>query len=111
MIDKKKKRSVFSNVSLRIEHSKGEANCYTIYKPQAVSTNSAQEPISDRLNRKYKVILHGWLAEKRQRENGAFDMVQQIVGGLVGDNVRASNGANGGNDEGGRCRRDDSGRI
>ncbi|KAG5571250.1 hypothetical protein H5410_061016 [Solanum commersonii] len=23
---------------------------------------------------KYKEMLHGWLAEKRQRENGVFDM-------------------------------------
>jgi len=80
MIAEKKKRSVFRNVSFRIEPSKGEANCYTIYNPQAVSTNPAEEPICDRLNRKYKEMLHGWVAEKRQRENGsgAFDMVNTI---------------------------------
>ncbi|KAG5569906.1 hypothetical protein H5410_059672 [Solanum commersonii] len=146
MIDhEKKNRSVFRNVSFQIEPSKDEANCYTIYNPQTVGTNSTKEPITDRLNRKYKEMLHGWVAEKRQRENGsgAFDMrkqcrslvevrkyvfrglsklevdqeitevkeVQQIVGGLVGDNHRASNGANGGSNEGGRGREDDSSRI
>uniref|UniRef100_M1DV49 MBD domain-containing protein n=1 Tax=Solanum tuberosum TaxID=4113 RepID=M1DV49_SOLTU len=77
MIDhEKKKRSVFRNVRFRIEPSKGEVNCYTIYNPQAVSTNPAEEPICDRLNRKYKEMLHGWIDEKRQRENGSggFDM-------------------------------------
>ncbi|KAG5571286.1 hypothetical protein H5410_061052, partial [Solanum commersonii] len=44
----------------RIEPSKGEANCYTIYNPEAVSTDPAEEPICDRLNRKYKEMLHGW---------------------------------------------------
>uniref|UniRef100_M1DEU4 Uncharacterized protein n=1 Tax=Solanum tuberosum TaxID=4113 RepID=M1DEU4_SOLTU len=114
MIDhEKKNRSVFRNVSFQIEPCKDEANCYTIYNPQTVGTNSTKEPITDRLNRKYKEMLHGWVAEKRRRENGsgAFDMVQQIVGGLVGDDHRASNGANGGSNEGGRGREDDSGRI
>uniref|UniRef100_M1DJA1 Uncharacterized protein n=1 Tax=Solanum tuberosum TaxID=4113 RepID=M1DJA1_SOLTU len=102
MIDReKKKRSVFRNVSFRIEPSKGEVNCYTIYNPEAVSTNPAEEPICDRLNRKYKEVLNGWVAKKRQRENGsgAFDTVQLIVGGLVGDDDRASNGANGGSNK------------
>ncbi|KAG5571291.1 hypothetical protein H5410_061057 [Solanum commersonii] len=127
-----------------IDHEKKKRSVFP------VSTNPEEEPICDRLNRKYKEMLHGWLAEKRYRENGsrAIDMyyyhkskqyrsivevrkyvfkglsklevdqeateikeVQLIVESLVGDDNKDSNGANGGNNEGGRCQRDDCGII
>uniref|UniRef100_M1D8J9 Uncharacterized protein n=1 Tax=Solanum tuberosum TaxID=4113 RepID=M1D8J9_SOLTU len=77
MIAEKKKRSVFHNVSFRIEPSEGEANCFTIYKLEKVSTDLAEEPTSDpcKLNHKYKKRLYGWISERRQCENRAFDMV------------------------------------
>ncbi|KAG5571255.1 hypothetical protein H5410_061021 [Solanum commersonii] len=60
MINEKKKRSVFHNVSFRIEPSK----------------DHAEEPTSDpyKLSHKYQKRLYGWLVERRQCENRAFDM-------------------------------------
>uniref|UniRef100_K4DGA8 Uncharacterized protein n=1 Tax=Solanum lycopersicum TaxID=4081 RepID=K4DGA8_SOLLC len=109
----KKKRSAFHNVNFLVEPFKSETNCHTIYNPRAVSTNYAEELVCDCLNRKYKEMLHGWVAENRQRENGsgAFDLnVQLIVEGLVGDDKNDSNCANGDSNEGGRCHGDDSDR-
>lgn len=61
----KKKRSAFHNVNFLVEPFKSETNCHTIYNPRAVSTNYAEELVCDCLNRKYKEMLHGWVAEKR----------------------------------------------
>ncbi|XP_049364267.1 uncharacterized protein LOC125829031 [Solanum verrucosum] len=68
------------------------------------SNNHGKREVKKFLGEAMNNLMNRYVKHKNKK-------VQLIVGGLGGDDNKASNGANGGSNEGGRCHRDDSGRI
>ncbi|KAK4342675.1 hypothetical protein RND71_038491 [Anisodus tanguticus] len=62
---------VKDDVNFLIVPSEGEADLYTI----KLKKNKEESSDPHELNRKYYEMLHGWTAERRQRQNGVCDTV------------------------------------